>query len=138
MASKLAPGGIFVTQSGPCGLYSANEVCAPVYNTLTAVFKNTTLYHVHCPAFFDHYGFTMASNDTETDLLKTADAMKLIDERVDASHEIDASPEDVGIKVVRSLDADTVQSLFLWPKWLKDTIANNKIINKDASPAYLS
>jgi len=138
LAEKLAPNGIFVTQSGPCGLYSVDEVCLPVYNTLSEVFKNTTLYHAHCPAFFDHYAFTMASNDVDTNFCRNGDVVKRIEERVDATHETDATPEDVGAAVPRSIDEETLQSYFIWPKWLKDKSKENKTIIRDDSPSYLS
>lgn len=52
---KLNPGGIFVTQSGPCGVLTAHEVFAPVHNTLKSTFPVVIPYSCHVPAFADEW-----------------------------------------------------------------------------------
>ena len=50
---KLAPGGIFVTQSGPAGVLSCGEVFAPINHTLTSVFPRVVPYAQHIPSYVD-------------------------------------------------------------------------------------
>jgi len=137
LASKLAPGGIFVTQSGPCGLYSISDVCIPVYNTLSKVFKNATMYHTHCPAFFDHYSFCMASNDVDVNSILTKDIHQLIEDKVDATHEINSEDTAKGNHAARAIDSDSLHASFLKPKWMKKMIESDDKVIRNDSPAYL-
>lgn len=50
LKTKLAPGGIFVTQSGPCGLHTHTEVFSTIHNTLRQV-RCTALFFSVLPAF---------------------------------------------------------------------------------------
>merc|ERR1712137_69969 len=120
LKTKLSSDGILVTQAGPCGYYNIHEVCIPVKNTLAKVFNNSVMYHSHCPAFFDHYSFIMASQSCEVqNVLLNSDVDKLIEERVDATHEMDAKPTDIGSAVAQHIDADTIKAAFVLPKWAK-------------------
>lgn len=59
---KLNAGGIFVTQSGPCGVLSSHEVFAPIHNTLKSSFAQVIPYSCHIPAFADEWVcFTVCS-----------------------------------------------------------------------------
>jgi len=42
--AKLAPGGIFVTQSGPAGVLAHTEVFTPINKTLASVFPKVVPY----------------------------------------------------------------------------------------------
>eukprot|EP00892_Ulva_mutabilis_P009988 jgi/Ulvmu1/7361/UM036_0021.1 len=57
---KLNPGGIFVTQSGPCGVLTAHEVFTPIHNTLKSTFPTVVPYSCHIPAFADEWGWNLA------------------------------------------------------------------------------
>lgn len=50
---KLAPGGIFVTQSGPAGVLSCSEVFAPINHTLASVFPRVVPFVTHIPSYVD-------------------------------------------------------------------------------------
>lgn len=50
---KLAPGGIFVTQSGPAGVLTCGEVFAPINHTLASVFPRVVPYTQHIPSYVD-------------------------------------------------------------------------------------
>lgn len=62
---KLAPGGIFVTQSGPAGVLSAHEVFAPIFNTLQSVFPSVHCYTEHIPSYCDVWSWCIAFSDAE-------------------------------------------------------------------------
>ena len=60
---KLAPGGIFVTQSGPCGVLSATQVFTPINHTLAAVFVRVVPMAAHVPSYADTWGWNVAFLD---------------------------------------------------------------------------
>ena len=55
VSPKLNDGGIFVTQSGPCGLLSSAEVFSSIHNTLKATFADVIPYCTHIPSFCDEW-----------------------------------------------------------------------------------
>ncbi|KAK9054850.1 hypothetical protein SSX86_025929 [Deinandra increscens subsp. villosa] len=59
---KLNPGGIFVTQAGPAGVFTHQEVFSSIYNTIKQVFKYVIAYTTHVPSFADEWGWVMASD----------------------------------------------------------------------------
>ncbi|GFQ01380.1 thermospermine synthase acaulis5, partial [Phtheirospermum japonicum] len=59
---RLNPGGIFVTQAGPAGIFSHTEVFSCIYNTLRQVFKYVVPYSAHIPSYADTWGWVMASD----------------------------------------------------------------------------
>nr|CAN72530.1 hypothetical protein VITISV_036382 [Vitis vinifera] len=59
---RLSPGGIFVTQAGPAGVFSHTEVFSCIHNTLRQVFKHVVAYSAHIPSFADIWGWVMASD----------------------------------------------------------------------------
>lgn len=62
---KLAPGGIFVTQSGPAGVLSATQVFTPINHTLAAVFARVVPMAAHVPSYADTWGWNVAFLDEE-------------------------------------------------------------------------
>lgn len=60
IARKLAPGGVFVTQSGPAGVLSSGEVFAPIHHTLAAVFPRVVPLTAHVPSYADTWGWNIA------------------------------------------------------------------------------
>jgi len=60
IAAKLAPGGVFVTQSGPAGVLTAGEVFAPIHHTLAAVFPRVLPLTAHIPSYADTWGWNIA------------------------------------------------------------------------------
>lgn len=60
---KLAPGGLFVTQSGPAGVLSATEVFTCINATMRSVFPVVIPYTQHMPVFCDVWGWNMAFRD---------------------------------------------------------------------------
>ena len=128
-----------MTQAGPAGLFTAEEVCLPVVNTFKQVFKSSRMYHAHCPAFFDHYSFVMGSQDVDlTSIFKGESIEQLIEERVDATHETGASPSSTGNNVPLAIDEETLRAAFVWPKWLKALSAQNQVIISDSAPSFLT
>lgn len=61
--SRLNSGGIFVTQAGPAGILSHEEVFSSIYNTLRNVFAYVVPYAAHIPSYADTWGWVMASDE---------------------------------------------------------------------------
>lgn len=59
-ASKLAPGGIFVTQAGPAGLFTKEQVFTAIAVTVQKAFANIKIAVSHVPSYSDLYGFVFA------------------------------------------------------------------------------
>lgn len=79
--AKLAPGGVFVTQSGPAGVLAHTEVFTPINRTLASVFPRVVPYLQHIPSFADCWGWNMAFKDgSEQAPLEAAQ----LDERIEA------------------------------------------------------
>ena len=49
--NKLSDDGIFVTQSGPAGILSHDQVFSPIYNTVKQVFAKAIPFSQHIPSF---------------------------------------------------------------------------------------
>ena len=61
LESRLNPGGIFVTQSGPGAVYNAKEECFTViHNTLQSALDVVIPYAVDVPSFGCNWGFNLA------------------------------------------------------------------------------
>jgi spermidine synthase len=63
--SKLNPGGIMVTQSGPAGVSSCTQVWTPINNTLRQVFPAVTPLSAHVPSFADTWGWQVAFTNAD-------------------------------------------------------------------------
>mmetsp|Transcript_57541 Transcript_57541/g.130386 ORF Transcript_57541/g.130386 Transcript_57541/m.130386 type:complete len:364 (+) Transcript_57541:61-1152(+) len=60
--TKLRPGGVLVTQSGPAGHLNCKIVFTTVHHTLKQVFKHVVPYSSEVPSFGSKWGFTLAFN----------------------------------------------------------------------------
>ncbi|KAI4380846.1 hypothetical protein MLD38_006988 [Melastoma candidum] len=63
MKPSLNHDGIFITQAGPAGIFTHQEVFSSIYNTLKQVFRYVVPYTAHVPSFADTWGWTMASDE---------------------------------------------------------------------------
>jgi spermidine synthase len=124
--SRLNPGGILVTQSGPAGLLSYQECFTTIFNTLGNVFDYTAAAQAHVPAFQTLWSFTLAS---EQPLPLGVDegweerVNQLLEERVE--------------KPLRYYDGESHRSMFALPKFLRQGIQEEQRINRDASPVFM-
>ena len=82
MAKKLAPGGIFVTQSGPCGVHSCKEVFSSIKTTLESVFPRVVPFAQAVFSFADSWGWNMAFSDAATAMLSPEEMDARIAERL--------------------------------------------------------
>ncbi|CAK9171620.1 unnamed protein product [Ilex paraguariensis] len=78
---KLSESGIFVTQAGPAGVFTHQEVFSSIYNTIKQVFKYVLAYTAHVPSFADTWGWVMASD--KPFLIDAEKIDKKIEDRID-------------------------------------------------------
>ena len=121
---KLADNGILVTQSGPAGLYTADQVFSAIACTLQKAFSSVNMLVSHVPSFGDVYGFGVcAANGELPDLSGKIDA--LIEERI-------AEPAKL-----RYFDEQTYQHMKNLPKYLRSMIANEKRLITEETPLFI-
>ena len=120
--SRLNPGGIMVTQSGPAGLLSYQECFTRIHNTLSGVFDRVIPSHVHVPAFQTMWGMILAS-DSPLDQLDSDQVDTRIAERV--------------TKELRFYDGETHRNMFALPKYLRKGLKEESRINRDANPVFM-
>ena len=120
--SRLNPGGILVTQSGPSGLLGYQECFTTIFKTLGSVFNYTVPAQVHIPAFVTLWGFTLAS-DSPIPSPTDEEVDRLVEARV--------------AKSLRYYDGESHRGMFALPKFLRDGIQQEQRINRDASPVFM-
>ena len=120
--SRLNPGGILVTQSGPSGLLSYQECFTTIFKTIGSIFNYTVPAQAHVPAFHTLWGFTLAS---DSPILSLTDG------------EVDRLVRDRVAKSLMFYDGETHRGMFALPKFLRDGIQKEQRINRDSSPVFM-
>ena len=120
--SRLNPGGIMVTQSGPAGLLSYEECFTTIYNTLNSVFDQVVPTQVHVPAFQTMWGMILAS-DSPMDQLSNDQVDERIAERVN--------------RELKFYDGETHRNMVSLPKYLRQGLKDESRINSDANPVFM-
>ena len=83
--SKLAPGGVLVTQSGCAAVRDCKAVFTPINKTLREVFPRVWGYTVCVPSFCSEWGFNVATKDADhVDLYTGITANGELDKRLAA------------------------------------------------------
>lgn len=129
---KLAPNGLLVTQSGPCGLLSARDVFTPIYHTVETVFGKgcAWAYSSNVPSFLEDYGFSLAINsehgsDAQRAVERVLSDMSMIDERI--TERITG-----GHKTLKFYDGITHNRMFNLPKPIRLAMEREeRVISKD-------
>jgi len=107
--SKLAPGGVLVTQAGQAGIKRHNIVWSAVNCTLNAVFPKVLPYNQAVYSFMDEWGWHLALSDDSMKQLSAEEVDKRIAQRIDGE--------------LTFLDGEAWQGLFSLTKVHRKTLA---------------
>jgi len=120
--SRLNPGGVLVTQSGPAGLLSFKECFTTIFNTLGTLFEHTKAVQVHVPAFQTLWGFTIASDTAFPQV---------------SEDEVGAELARRLTKKLKYLDGESYSNMHSLPKFQRDGLKTETRINKDSDPVFM-
>ncbi|CAL5223876.1 g6467 [Coccomyxa viridis] len=124
VAPKLAPNGIFVTQSGPAGVLTCSEVFTPINHTLRSVFPKVVPYMQHVPSYVDTWGWNMALKDASLQFPQQAEEIDaLIQKRINGK--------------LRFLDGATVQAVQFMNKVVRTALAQEQHIYTVDKPRFI-
>ena len=124
VATRLAPGGVIVTQSGPCGPINVTEVFTAIHKTMDEELSNVAPYRVYVPSFGTMWGFIAAG------LPGTPHVGEM------SVGEID---DRIGSRLTSPLayyDGIAHQGLFGLPKYVRAAIEDETRVITDDSPLY--
>lgn len=119
---RLNSGGFLVTQSGPAGVLSHNQVFSAINKTLRNVFPAVFGYGVHIPSFMDRWGFNLAATDPNFNPFNLKE------------DEVDTRLVALGpLNELKFLDGPMYKALFILPKCIKATLATeDRVITEEA------
>jgi spermidine synthase len=121
--SRMKPGGILVTQSGPAGLLTLRECFTTIVKTLAETFAQVRPYQVNVPAFHTLWGLTVASDSDLPAHPRPEEIDSLITERIS--------------KPLKFYDGETHLSMFHLPKFIRQGIHKESRINRDENPVFM-
>ena len=123
-ASRLAPGGMLVTQAGPCGPLDVTEVFSAIHKTMAQVFDHTDAYGAYVPSFGTAWGFVAAGLADAPGLttLASEDVDRRVAERI-------ASP-------LRYYDGVAHAGMLNVPKYVRDAMGAETRTITDANPLF--
>ncbi len=122
LRSRLAPGGVAVTQAGML-LLDRYQVHTVLHRTLREVFPYVRSYRDWVPSFFLTYGFLMAAEGADP----ASYSPGVLEARI-----LERNLE------LRHLDAPFIEAMFVLPKDLKAWIEAETLVSTDAQPFYLT
>ncbi|MCS7058528.1 MAG: polyamine aminopropyltransferase [Meiothermus sp.] len=119
---RLNPGGLMAMQAGMI-LLTHHRMHPVVHHTVSQVFRYTRSYHNYIPGFMLNFGFIVASDAVDATGLSEGTVEARILER--------------GLRL-KHLDAAYLEAMFVLPKDLKEAIANERMVSRDAAPFWLT
>ncbi len=119
---RLNPGGLMAMQAGMI-LLTHHRMHPVVHRTVSQVFKHTRSYHNYIPGFMLNFGFIVASDAVDITGLSEGVLEARIQERN---------------LPLRHLDAHFIEAMFVLPKDLKEAIAAETMVSRDANPFWLT
>ena len=120
---KLNPGGVFVTQSGPAGVLSHDQVFSPIHNTISKVFAKCVPFSQHVPSFADTWGWNMGLMDANTKVPSADELDAAIAERIDGA--------------LRFMDGEAYTSITSLCKSIRETLRNETYVYSLENPRFI-
>ncbi len=122
LKKRLNPGGLMAMQAGMI-LLTHHKMHPVVHHTVKQVFKHTRSYRNYIPGFMLNFGFIVAAEAVDITGLSEGTLEARILERNLA---------------LRHLEAPFIEAMFVLPKDLKEAIAAEKMVSRDAEPFWLT
>ena len=119
---RLNPGGLMSMQAGMI-LLTHHKMHPVVNHTVSQVFQHTHSYRNYIPGFMLNFGFIVASDSVSAKDIPEAEIEQRIAER--------------GLEL-RHLDGPFCKAMFALPKDLKQAIAEEAMVSRDAQPFWLT
>ncbi|MEE8466139.1 MAG: polyamine aminopropyltransferase [Dehalococcoidia bacterium] len=120
--SRLNPGGVLVTQSGPAGLLNFTECFTTIFNTLGTLFSHVKAAQVHIPAFQTLWGFTIVSDTPFPEI---------------SERDIDAEVARRLSKPLKYYDGESDRNMFALTRFQREGLESETRVNRDADPVYM-
>jgi len=133
---KLNPGGVLVTQSGPCSLYNYDECFTTIHKTLCSVFDHVLGYNADVPSFGSNWGFNLAFMDDGSD---RKDFANWEPARIDTlvSRRISPLLPNKTRAPLRFYDGVSHRGQFSLPKPIRDAIEKEERIMTVDNPVFM-
>jgi len=132
LKSRLNPGGIFVTQSGPADLLCVDECFTTINRTLVSGFDYVFPYSSHVPSFACVWGFNMALNK-HISLPTSINTIAIEDTDAKIAKRLKFKPD----KSLRYYDGMTHLHMLNPPLWLRKKCQEEKRIMTIANPVFM-
>lgn len=134
--SRLNPGGVLVTQSGPGSVYNVKSECFTVIHaTLQAAFDVVVPYATDVPSFGCNWGFNLALNVPDGDVAKAPTLARSIRDK--PVEEVDA---DIAARVYgenRFLDGVSLRGIMGLPKSVRRECAEEDRVMTLDNPVFM-
>ncbi|GIW24872.1 polyamine aminopropyltransferase [Meiothermus sp.] len=119
---RLNPGGLMAMQAGMI-LLTHHKMHPVVHHTVKQVFRHTRSYRNYIPGFMLNFGFIVASDAVDiTGLSEGVLEARILERKL----------------TLRHLEAPFIEAMFVLPKDLKEAIAAEKMVSRDAEPFWLT
>eukprot|EP00271_Cylindrocystis_brebissonii_P016684 TRINITY_DN4084_c0_g1_i1.p1 TRINITY_DN4084_c0_g1~~TRINITY_DN4084_c0_g1_i1.p1 ORF type:complete len:280 (+),score=44.03 TRINITY_DN4084_c0_g1_i1:566-1405(+) len=132
------PRGVFVTQAGPAGILTAEDVFTPICNTLRQVFRYVKPYTAHIPSYADTWGWVMASDEPfdvlaldEAEIEQKLGACLLPSSKLEEGVAAEEAPS------LQYFDGATLRSLFVLNKPLQRMLAHETKVYTEEAPLFV-
>mmetsp|Transcript_62270 Transcript_62270/g.146812 ORF Transcript_62270/g.146812 Transcript_62270/m.146812 type:complete len:320 (-) Transcript_62270:26-985(-) len=129
--TKMTEGGVFVTQSGACGLLNWHEVFSTIHSTCRSSFKHAHGFFVEIPSYGCPWGFNLCYNNAAFPQPQDWDP-KEVDAR------LSKSIKDIETKPMHAYDGMGHRGMFNLPKWVRDGLAKETRVMTAATPVFLT
>ena len=134
---RLSPGGIFVTQSGPCAIYNAMDECfTTIHNTLASAFDIVIPYVSDVPSFGSVWGFNIAFSPVDCEDIAAAKKAVLDIDSCDIDSNLDKSIVG-GSQELKFLDGVSYRGLFGVSKKIRQQCAEEERVMTIDNPVFM-
>ena len=123
VSERLHPGGLIVAQSGPTGPSFYEQCFSAVASTVGSVFPAVVLSETFVPSFGSTWGFVIGSLGPDPSRMSIEEVDRKLASRVDGE--------------LRYFDGTTLKGMVCVPKYLRESVANERRIITRRNPLFV-